>query len=60
MRVTIVRDSLNEEIRLAGTALDAGERGQTVRVRAGWDSATLRGIVRGPALVELTPVRGRN
>jgi hypothetical protein len=60
MRVTVVKDSRQEEIRLTGTALDAGERGQTVRVRAGWDSATLRGIVRGPALVELMPARGRN
>ncbi|MGC2619144.1 MAG: flagella basal body P-ring formation protein FlgA [Acidobacteriaceae bacterium] len=59
-RVMLTRLTPGTAIQLVGTALDQGRAGQSVRVRAGLHGATLRGIVRGPGLVELDPGRGRN
>lgn len=60
MRVMLTGQEAGSAIQLAGTALEQGRAGQSVRVRAGFHGATLRGIVRGPGLVELEPGRGRN
>ncbi len=57
MQVTLSWRDGEAEIRLMGTALEAGRVGETVRVRAGLHGAVLRGVVRGPAVVELE--RGR-
>lgn len=53
MRVTVWRSGEEAEVRMAGTALEAGGRGASILVRAGLGNATLRGIVRGPGSVEL-------
>lgn len=58
MKVTVWRHNGRTDLRLMGTALDAGRVGETVRVRAGLHGAVLRGVVRGPADVELE--RGRS
>jgi hypothetical protein len=55
MRVVVWWRDQATELRLTGTALEAGRNGQTVRVRAGLHGAVVRGVVRGPALVELEP-----
>lgn len=47
------------EIHLVGTALEPGNIGDTIRVRAGLHGATLLGIVRGAGVVELAPAGGR-
>jgi hypothetical protein len=58
-RVMVFSHSGGTEIRLVGVALDHGCSGATVRVRAGLHGAILRGIVRGPAEVELISSKGR-
>ncbi len=57
MKVTLRWRDQESSLRLAGTALESGRVGETVRVCAGLHGAVLRGVVRGPALVELE--RGR-
>lgn len=57
MKVTLWRLEKKSEVRLSGTALEAGRVGQSVRVRAGLHGAVLRGVVRGPGVVELQPGR---
>jgi len=54
MRVTMIRKGAMAEIRLRGTALGTAHTGETVAVRAGLGHAVLRGVVRGPGLVELS------
>lgn len=53
MQVTLSWRDGEAEIRLAGTALETGSVGDSVRVRAGLHGAVLRGVVRGQALVEM-------
>jgi Chaperone for flagella basal body P-ring formation len=57
MKVTLRRHAKQSEVRLSGTALEAARVGEVVRVRAGLHGAVLRGVVRGPGLVELDPGR---
>lgn len=57
MKVTLWRREEEIEVRLSGTALEAARVGETVRVRAGLHGAVLRGVVRGPGVVELEPGR---
>jgi len=57
MKVTLWRLESNSEVRLSGTALGDARVGETVPVRAGLHGAVLRGVVRGPGLVELDPGR---
>lgn len=57
MQVTVVYRTGEAEIRLLGTALEGGPEGAGILVKAGLGAA-LRGIVRGPALVELAPQTG--
>jgi hypothetical protein len=54
MRVRVWKKSADGEMNLTGTALEGGRTGDRVRVGAGLGSTILRGIVRGPGLVELT------
>jgi flagella basal body P-ring formation protein FlgA len=54
MRVTVWQKNQEREIDLRGTALEAGRAGEAIAVRAGLRGTILRGIVRGPASVELT------
>jgi hypothetical protein len=58
MRVTVWRRGAEAEIHIAGTALEGGNAGRIIRVRAGLSNAMLRGIVRGPGSVELLPGKG--
>jgi hypothetical protein len=58
MRVTVERLEDRGEIHLLGTALGTARRGETVAVRAGFGGATLKGIVRGPGVVELWLAKG--
>ena len=58
MHVILFRQNGDAEIHLAGVALGAGWAGDVVAVRAGWHGAVLRGVIRGPALVELTTESG--
>jgi hypothetical protein len=60
MPVAVVGRNASTEWHLAGTALEMGWSGDTVRVRAGLHGAAERGIVRGPALVELLPGKAKN
>jgi hypothetical protein len=60
MTVAVVGHRGNAEWHLAGTALGAGWSGDTVLVRAGLHGAAERGVVRGPALVELLPGKAGN
>ncbi|MGB9148063.1 MAG: flagella basal body P-ring formation protein FlgA, partial [Acidobacteriaceae bacterium] len=60
MRVTMWRRENDAAVQLSGTALEAGRIGDRVLVRAGLHGATLHGVVRGPALVELLPGSGGN
>jgi hypothetical protein len=53
MRVSLGRRGEKAEIHLFGTALDPGRVGDRIQVKAGMGGATLKGIVRGPGLVEL-------
>ncbi|HEX4005942.1 MAG TPA: flagella basal body P-ring formation protein FlgA [Acidobacteriaceae bacterium] len=53
MRVAVIAVEGDASIHLTGTSLDAGRSGETIRVKAGWDGATLRCVVRGAALAEL-------
>jgi len=53
MRVSVYRQDAEAEVHLAGVALGSGRTGDVVSVRAGWHGAVLRGVVRGPALVEM-------
>jgi len=57
MSVTLWRRNPESVLRLAGTALEPGGMGEAIRVRAGLHGSVLRGVVRGPALVELEPGR---
>ena len=59
-RVVVVAEQRNAEMRLSGVALAGGTLGATIPVWSWYRGATLRGIVRGPALVELVPEKGRN
>lgn len=54
MAVTVEGENPQARIELRGTALTGGDRGVRVAVRAGVHGAVLHGIVRGPALVELS------
>lgn len=54
MRVTLWRGEETADVHLSGIALGTARRGQKVKVRAGLGVVVLEGIVRGPALVELT------
>jgi hypothetical protein len=60
MTVAVVWQNDNAEWHLAGIALEAGRSGDVVLVRAGLHGAAERGIVRGPALVELLPGKAKN
>jgi hypothetical protein len=60
MHVTLVGQNSETDIHLIGTALEQGNAGDSVRVKAGFHGKTLRGVVRGPGLVELEPQKGRN
>ena len=60
MRVTLVGQTTETRFHLVGMALEQGHDGDSVRVKAGLHGATLRAIVRGPGLVELEPLKGRN
>lgn len=57
-RVTVWRRGEKAEVQMTGTALEGGSVGETILVRAGLRNAALRGIVRGPASVELVPGKG--
>lgn len=57
-RVTLWRHDQESMVQMAGTALETGSVGKKIRVRAGLGNATLTGIVRGPASVELIPGKG--
>ncbi|MGC2638666.1 MAG: flagella basal body P-ring formation protein FlgA [Acidobacteriaceae bacterium] len=59
-RVQVLGRAQDSVIHLSGTALEAGVMGAAIRVRAGWNGAVLRGIVRGTGVVELLPERGRH
>jgi len=59
-RVTVIGQGRDATTHLAGTALEAGKVGNVIRVQAGWGRATLHCTVRGPAVVELIPEKGRN
>lgn len=59
MPVTVTGRGAMAEIRLRGTALGTAQVGEVVSVRAGLDHAVVRGVVRGPGLVELVPEKGR-
>ena len=52
-QVTLCRQGPNEQMRLRGTALEAGRIGDVIRVRAGLHGTVLRGVVRGAGVVEL-------
>ena len=58
MRVTLWKRGGEAEIHLAGVALGTGWAGDVVSVRAGWRGSLLRGMIRGPGLVELTTESG--
>lgn len=55
MRVTLLRSTEGSQVHLTGTALGSGHAGNIVLVRAGLGQTPLRGVIRGPALVELEP-----
>jgi hypothetical protein len=55
MKVTLWSRETHVEMRLSGTALAAARTGDTVRVRAGLEGSVLKGVVRGPASVEMLP-----
>jgi hypothetical protein len=55
MPVRVLRRTAAVTVELHGTALARGRRGELVAVRAGFGSAVIHGVVRGPALVELRP-----
>ncbi|MBT9330312.1 flagella basal body P-ring formation protein FlgA [Paracidobacterium acidisoli] len=55
MRVTLWQRESAADMRLTGTALEAGHSGQKIRVRTGLSGTVLTGVVRGPASVELLP-----
>lgn len=59
-RVQVLARSQESVIHLSGTALEAGTMGASIRVRAGWNGAVLRGLVRGAGVVELLPEQGRH
>jgi hypothetical protein len=60
MSVTVVGHGGDAEWHLLGTALASGWSGDTVSVRAGLHGAPQRGIVLGPAMVELLPGKAKN
>jgi hypothetical protein len=60
MRVTLVGQTAETGVHLVGMALEQGHAGDEIRVRAGLHGTILRGVVRGPGLVELEPLRGKN
>jgi hypothetical protein len=60
MSVTVVGQIAETGVHLVGMALEQGHAGDSIRVRTGLHGAILRGIVRGPGLVELEPLRGQN
>lgn len=51
-QIILVERDANAVVELKGTALNAGRSGDVIRVRAGL-SGLLRGVVRGPGLVQL-------
>jgi hypothetical protein len=55
MRVVLWQRRERALVQLSGTALGAARVGESVAVRVAWSGATVRGIVRGPDLVELAP-----
>jgi len=57
MRVTVWRREANSCVRLSGVAMGTARLGERVKVRAGLGAASLDGIVRGPAQVELVPAK---
>ena len=59
MPVTVIGRGARAEIRLEGTALGTARRGETVPVRAGLGNSIVRGIVRGPGVVELSGEKTR-
>lgn len=58
MRVRVWQRGEEAEIQMEGTALETGSVGRNILVRAGMGNATLHGIVRGPASVELVARKG--
>lgn len=58
MRVSVFRRDGEAEVHLVGVALGSGSAGDVVAVRAGWHGWVLRGVVRGPALVEMLTASG--
>ena len=58
MRVILWQRRESAEIELSGTALGSALVGESVAVKVAWSGATLRGIVRGQARVELEPDKG--
>jgi hypothetical protein len=59
-RVVVIGPGTLSGIRMTGVALQAGREGAAILIRSGLSGATLRGVVRGPALVELLPAKGWN
>lgn len=59
MRVAVVREGTTADIHLVGTALETARQGETVAVRAGLGKTIVRGIVRGPGMVELAAEKTR-
>ena len=59
MRVTVIRRGAMADIRLRGMALGSARIGEQVGVRAGLGNSVVRGVVRGPGVVELVPEKAR-
>ena len=53
MKVRLWRITEGTKIELSGTALDAGDKGQTIHVRTGRQGTVLAGRVRGAGSIEL-------
>lgn len=54
-RVEVLAGSPGSVMYLNGTSLEAGAMRAVIRVRAEWNGAVLRCVVRGPGVVELLP-----
>lgn len=59
MRVTVIGRGTMADIRLHGRALGTARIGEEVGVRAGLGNSVVKGVVRGPGVVELQPEKVR-
>lgn len=59
MRVTLVGSGAALSMHLSGTALAGGHDGETIPVRGAFRGTLLRGIVRGPGLLQILPGQGK-